>query len=175
MNPPTHDTALDALDRARRAQEQHDRRIDVQLRLDAEAALVAHYNEVGGELAALEQAITNLRLEAPVDEQRDALPQGIAAPLRGARDELANLWHDLRNLRDDVAGVGDTGVIVLEISRALADLGSVGRHLDRAAQLALTLDEQPASAPPTMLEADGTDGFRLRDGSQLADRLEAQS
>ncbi len=133
MNP-THDTALDALERARRAQEQHDRRIDVQLRL----------------------------------------PQGIAAPIRGASDELANLRHELGNLRGDVAGVRGTGIITLEIERALTRLAAAAVHLDRAAQLALALDEQPA-ATPTMLEADGTDGFRLRDGSQLADHLEGQS
>ncbi len=45
MNPPVHDNALDALERARQAQERHDGRIDVQLRiwtaqerLDAELA-----------------------------------------------------------------------------------------------------------------------------------------
>ncbi len=45
MTPPVHDNALAALERARRAQERHDRRVDVQLRfwsvqeqLDAELA-----------------------------------------------------------------------------------------------------------------------------------------
>ncbi len=45
MTPPVHDNALAALERARQAQERHERRVDVQLRiwtaqeqLDAELA-----------------------------------------------------------------------------------------------------------------------------------------
>jgi hypothetical protein len=55
----------------------------------------------------------------------------IADKIATARDRASDVWHDLRVLRDQVVWLEGSGLVEIDLRRAMTDLSAAGIHLDR--------------------------------------------